>query len=211
MIIGHHDDVNLAFLGGSSHAERCRALLTQSYIQVTDDMFQLALFQVHYPKKFVTLTHRDVLGALMNIGVKREKFGDIFIRDETIQFVAASEIADFIQWNVEKIGRATVQIERIPLTDHIIPKKNWEEKLDTVSSMRLDAVIAQLYHFSRNKVCSHIEKGQVTVNWKTVDHPSFLVAEGDYITVRGFGRTKIKKIKGKTRKNNIRLQYKRLK
>ena len=181
--------------------------LTPQYLETTIDDFQLTLFSVEYPTKFITIEHRDVLGALMNLGLKREKFGDIFISDDVVQIVVATEIADYVEMNVETIGKATVRLNRIPLSEHIKPKDDWEEGKATVSSMRLDVVIAQMYKLSRTKVSPLIEKGLVKVNWKTVDRPDFIIADGDYISVRQFGRAKVIGIEGITKKDKYRIRY----
>ncbi len=144
--------------------------------------------------------HRDVLGALMNLGLKREKFGDIFIRDGIAQMITAREVADYVEFNVQAIGKATVHLHRIPLSEHVKPMEEWEEFAATVSSMRLDVVIAQIYKLSRTKVMPYIEKNLVKVNWKIVDQPAFVLAEGDYISVRGFGRSHIIAIEGNDEK-----------
>lgn len=209
-IIGHDDEVNLSFSGGSNYAERRRVRLTPPYLETTEEDFQLTLFSIDYPAKFVTLEHRDVLGALMNLGLKREKFGDIFIRDGIAQMVTATEIADYVEFNVQTIGKATVRLHKIPLSEHVKPVEEWEEFAATVSSLRLDVVLAQIYKLSRTKVLPYIEKGLVKVNWKIADQPAFLLAEGDYISVRKFGRAHIVAIEGKTKKEKLRLRYRRM-
>jgi RNA-binding protein YlmH len=207
-IIGQDDEVSLSFAGGSRYAERCRLYMTPAYLETSVDDFKLTLFSIDYPIKFVTVEHRDILGSLMNIGVKREKFGDIFINEDgAAQIVVASEIADFVEMNIQTIGKASVRLNRIPLSEHIIPKDEWEESAVTVSSMRLDAVIAQMYKLSRSKVTPYIEKGLVKVNWKTVDRVDFLLQEGDYISIRGLGRARLFAIEGLTKKEKIRLKY----
>ncbi len=207
-IIGQDDDVSLSFAGGSRYAERCRLYMTPPYLETSDDDFKLTLFSIEYPMKFVTLEHRDILGSLMNVGVKREKFGDIFISDDGVaQVVVASEIADYVEMNIHTIGRASVRLNRIPLSEHIIPKDEWEESVITVSSMRLDVVIAQMYKLSRSKVTPFIEKGLAKVNWKTVDRVDFLLQEGDYISVKGFGRSRVFAIEGLTKKEKFRLRF----
>ncbi len=204
-IIGH-DDVSLSFSGGSRYAERCRMRLTPSYLETTIEDYLLTLFSIDYPVKFVTLEHRDILGAMMNLGIKRDKFGDIFIGEEATQIIVATEIADYIEMNLQTIGKATVRLNRISLSEHIKPKDEWDESTVTVSSMRLDVVIAQMYKLSRTKVTPLIEKGLVKVNWKIVDKTDFLIAEGDYISVRTFGRARILAIEGMTKKEKYRIR-----
>jgi len=180
--------------------------LVPSYLETTMDDYQLTLFSIDYPVKFVTLEHRDILGALMNLGLKREKFGDILIGVDSTQLVVANEIADYVEMNLQTIGKASVRLNRIPLSEQIKPKDEWDEATVTVSSMRLDVVIAQMYKLSRAKVSPLIEKGLVKVNWKTVDKTDFSIAEGDYISVRTFGRARVFAIEGMTKKEKYRIR-----
>ncbi|KHF38101.1 YlmH family RNA-binding protein [Halalkalibacter okhensis] len=207
-IIGHDEDVSLSFSGGSRYAERCRLRLTPPYLETNEGDFHLTLFAVEYPTKFVTLEHRDILGAFMNVGIKRDKFGDIFISEDGVaQIVIALEIADYVEMNIQKVGKATVRLNRIPLSEHIKPKDEWVEEVTTASSMRLDVILAKMYKLSRSKVTPFIEKGLVKVNWKTVDRADFTLEVGDYISVRGFGRSKVIGIDGLTKKEKYRLRF----
>ncbi len=209
-IIGNDDEIKIAFSGGASFTERRRVKLIPPYIERTDDDFQLALFEIEYPQKFVTLEHRDVLGALMNLGIKREKFGDIVINDGNVQMITAEEIADYIQINLEKVGKATIRLQRITSEQLVKPQEEWTEAMTTVSSLRLDAVLSQIYSMSRTKVIPYIEKGLVKVNWKQIDQTDFTVAVGDYLSMRGFGRARLVELLGQTKKDKIRLRYERL-
>ncbi|MCL7746389.1 RNA-binding protein [Halalkalibacter alkaliphilus] len=207
-IIGHDEDVSLSFSGGSRYAERCRLRLTPPYLETLEEDFQLTLFSIDYPTKFVTIEHRDILGAFMNVGIKREKFGDILINEDGIsQIIVATEISEYVEMNIQKVGKATVRLNRIPLTEHIIPKNEWTEEVTTASSMRLDVILAKMYKLSRSKVTPFIEKGLVKVNWKVVDRVDFTLEVGDYISVRGFGRSKVIGIDGMTKKEKYRLRY----
>ncbi|MDT8859104.1 YlmH/Sll1252 family protein [Alkalihalobacillus sp. MEB130] len=200
--------MSLSFSGGSRYAERCRLRLTPPYLETSDEDFNLTLFSIDYPSKFVTLQHRDILGSIMNIGIKREKFGDISLNDNGVaQIIIASEISDYVEMNVQTIGKAPVHLNRIPISEHIIPKDEWIEDVTTTSSMRLDVIMAKIYKLSRSKVSPYIEKGLVKVNWKTVDRTDFTLEAGDYISVRGYGRAKIIAIEGLTKKEKYRLRF----
>ncbi|MBB5354959.1 RNA-binding protein YlmH [Anoxybacillus mongoliensis] len=204
-IVGNNDEVHVAFFGGSSSVERKRALLYPPYMQPNEDDFQLSLFSVRYPKKFVTLGHRDVLGALLSLGVKREKFGDIVIVDDVIQFVVAKEIAPFVKMNVTSIGKAKVSLEEQPLSQLLVVKEEWEEETFTVSSLRLDAILAQCFRISRQKAQALITQNYAKVNWKTVDQAHMECQEGDLLSLRGYGRCRLQAIVGQTKKEKWRI------
>ncbi|WP_100404548.1 YlmH family RNA-binding protein [Bacillus solitudinis] len=209
-VIGNNDDVSLSYLGGGLHSERKRAFLCPPYYEPTERDYCLTLFSIDYPSKFVIIEHRDVLGSLMNIGLKREKFGDIIIDQANAQLIVASEIADYVEWNVKQIGRANVTLNQIPFSAHINQKEEWEEQTATVSSLRLDVVLSEVYKLSRTKVSPYIEKGLVKVNWKPINQTSFQVNEGDHLSVRGYGRSKVIVIEGKTKKDKLRMRFGRM-
>ncbi|MGO4887857.1 RNA-binding protein [Anaerobacillus sp. MEB173] len=205
MIIGNDPAIRLSFWGGSTYSERKRALLYPEYLEPVESDYEIVCFKVNYPEKFVILEHRDILGSLMGIGLKREKFGDILIKASNIQFVVAKEIARYVEHNLQSIGRATVTIDEISVNDLHLAEEEWQERSTTVSSLRLDTVIADIYRLSRTKVAPLIENNRVKVNWKTIDQPSFQLRVGDYISVRGFGRSKLIANEGKTKKDKWRL------
>jgi RNA-binding protein YlmH len=205
LVIGNDEDVNISFFGGASFVERKRALLYPSYFQPEQEDFAIALFAVNYPSKFVSLEHRQVLGSLMSLGLKRAKFGDILIKDEHIQFIVAKEVADYIRMHLEMIGKTKISLEEKPLTDIIVLEEQWNEVAITVSSLRLDALLSQVFHISRQKAQLLIENGLVKVNWKIVEQAHFECKEGDTLSARGFGRCKILLIDGKTKKEKWRV------
>lgn len=211
IIIGEHSDVHYDFFGGIDNAERKRALLFPDYWTVAKEDFYINLFGIDYPSKFVTLEHPQILGALMSLGLKRGKFGDILIKNDQIQFFAAKEVSDYIKTNLEAIGKARVTVKELPLENAITVQDLWDHDDLTVSSLRLDTVISGVYHLSRQKSQVLIERGLVKVNWTVIETPSFLCDAGDVISVRGHGRIKIVELSGKTKKEKWRINIKRQK
>jgi RNA-binding protein YlmH len=205
MLIGEQGEVNYKLFGGSPEVERKRALIFPEYLTVTEEEFQISLFEIHYPTKFVTIEHRQVLGTLMSIGLKRGKFGDILNKDGKCQFFAAKEISDYIKSNVETIGRAGVKLSETDIKNAIPINELLLESELTVSSLRLDTVISGIYHVSRQKSQLFIQQGLVKVNWTLTENPSFECGVGDMISVRGYGRVKILAIEGKTKKEKWRI------
>ena len=79
------------------------------------------------------------------------------------------------------------------------------EKVTTVSSLRLDVVLAAIYNDSRQKAQTLIKSNHVKVNWKTVENASFEVEAGDVISARGYGRSKLLSIEGRTKRDKWRI------
>ncbi|WP_223588607.1 RNA-binding protein [Neobacillus bataviensis] len=205
MLIGENNDVKYTLFGGGNGVERKRAVLLPDYLTAEQADFQISLFEIDYPKKFVTIEHRQVLGTLMSLGLKRGKFGDILTNNDQIQLFAAAEISEYIKNNLQTIGRAGVKLVETPLEKALSLQEVWEEIELTVSSLRLDAVISSIHHLSRQKSQLFIQQGLVKVNWTLVENPSFECQAGDMISVRGYGRVKIMSLDGKTKKEKWRI------
>lgn len=210
-LIGSQGDVHYAFFGGTKDTERKRALLYPHYLQPTEDDFELTLFEVIYPKKFTKLEHSDVLGSLMGLGLTRGKFGDIILAEERVQFFTTNELNAYIDMHLQAIGRDTVSLEELPIEQALEEVEKWQERDVTASSLRVDVIINAIFHLSRQKSQQYIQKKIVRVNWKTIEDPSFVCAEGDVISVRGLGRAKVISLEGKSRKDRWQLKVGTLK
>lgn len=155
-----------------------------------------------------SLSHRDFLGALMSMGIGRERIGDILVKDdEAIVFICTS-IADYIESELDKVGNCRVNIERLPsvgsdFLNGFLPKK--DSRSIIVASMRLDCVIADVYSLPRSEAQRFIRSEAVRVNYKTVTGPDKILEHGDLVSVTGKGRFDVCDVEGNTKKGNIRL------
>ncbi|GAA0612934.1 RNA-binding protein [Virgibacillus siamensis] len=206
MLIGTSSgDITMYKHGGNEAAERKRVILAPMYEIVDDTSFQLTLLQASYHEKFVSVTHRDVMGAFLSQGVKRQKLGEIMVGEGTIQIVAAAEIAPYIITNLTSIKKTKIRLEEKPFTEQISKQSAWKTSDKTVSSLRLDAVIKVIYNISRKDAVEMIEKQMVKVNFKIVDDPKFTLEEGDLLSLRGKGRSRLNHINGRTKKDNWKI------
>ncbi|MDG5470216.1 RNA-binding protein [Jeotgalibacillus sp. ET6] len=203
-LIGTAGEVKASFEGGEG-AERKRALIYPDYMDPDFKDYDLQLLEISYPSKFISVEHKHVLGSLMGLGIKREKFGDIIIRDEKIYLVAAKEFASFFSLNLTHIGRHSVLVNEVEWEKYTPSNEQWKERFATLSSLRLDAVLAGALALSRQKAQLLIQAGKIKVNFKEEEQPSFECAQGDIISVRGYGRLRIGEIEGKTKKDKWRL------
>ena len=204
-LIGENGSITYKLFGGISEGERKRALIMPDYFLPTEKEFQINLFEIDYPIKFVSIEHPQVLGSIMSLGLKRGKFGDILMKDGRVQFFAASEISDYLKSNLESIGRASIRLKELALEEAITTDELWMEQAITVSSLRLDTIISGIHHIPRQKSQLFIQQGLVKVNWTSIENVSFECAEGDLLSVRGYGRVKILSIEGRTKKDKWRI------
>ncbi|WP_086314001.1 S4 domain-containing protein [Enterococcus sp. 7F3_DIV0205] len=204
-LIRQNSDLSFQFYGGYEQAERKRCLIYPDYYEPKEDDFEVELLEIVYPIKFSTLSHGKVLGTLVNTGIKREYFGDIISDNDRWQVFVAKEIANFVETQVEKIGKISVRLEKRKYTEMILPKDDWTHERTTISSLRLDNLISSVYNISRQRSKQLIESGKVKVNWTENTRPDFLVDLLDIVSIRGFGRIQIQELEGKTKKDKFRL------
>ncbi|MDN7244261.1 RNA-binding protein [Planococcus shenhongbingii] len=210
-VIGGSNDIQMAASGLFKDAERQRVLLYPSYYEVQKEDFQITVFELNYPTKFVTLQHPDILGSMMSIGLDRSKYGDIRIKGQQIQIAVADEVSAYLQANFTTAAKVKVHLEEVSSdSDFINVTEEWTEESHTVSSLRLDTVISSVYNISRQKAAALISGGKVKVNWTVQEQPAFELNESDMISSRGYGRVKMVEIEGRTKKDKIRLLIGRL-
>jgi len=205
-----HDEVKYAFFGGYEGSERKRGCIAPIYETVTEEMFGVTLLEASYPSKFVSIRHRDILGSLMSLGIERKTLGDISVRDGIFQFFINREMASYVQMNLTQVKQSTVKLQSKSYEERIESAENWLERQHTVSSLRLDVLIKEIYKIPRSLAATLIKQQKVKVNFTKVDDPSTLLLEGDLISVKGYGRSKFLYLGGTTRKDKRKITSARL-
>ncbi len=145
-----------------------------------------------------SLGHRDILGAVMALGVKREKLGDILDRADPPLLLCSETIARYLADNLERAGRCRIRVS--PGSIESVPAPVYQRKSATVMSLRLDAVVAEGFGLSRAKAAEAIRQGLVSRNWLPCDRVSQEIALGDRIALRGAGKLKVAEIGGQSKK-----------
>lgn len=153
-----------------------------------------------------TWAHRDILGAVLGTGLKRERIGDILIHPWGAQIVCLRESASVLQWQLDSIGRDSVEITLQEL-DALMPVEKAEALITVfVSGLRADALVAAVWNLSRGDAQELVRSEKVKINYKTITSASAQLEPGDLVSVRGFGRFTLKELQGPTRKDRIRVQ-----
>lgn len=196
--------------GGYADAERAVAVFYPEYMTAEDALspenspFAVLRAQKHPAD---TLTHRDYLGALMGLQVKRECIGDILVHGTGADLIVLREVADFLLLHFDRAGRKRLEVQEIAPGSLCIPQESGEEKEGSVASMRLDSVTALLFGLSRAEAQEQIAKGQVFLNFLQCAKAEKDVREGDRITLRGMGRARVTALSGTSRKGRQFLRY----
>ncbi len=180
---------NAYFFGGYPLAERRMFGALPDYITTPQEAFPIASIRISFRKADV-LSHRDVLGTIMATGITREKVGDIRFGEGFALVFTADEIADYLVEQIKKIGRVGVTVQRLTAKEIelTLPPPKKEPISFTVSSPRLDAVVAGLTGCSRSKVDEWIENGLVFVNSFAVYKTTGKIQAGDTVTIRKIGK-----------------------
>lgn len=201
--------IKYGFYGGFEDAERVIAVFMPDYIiedspaehflaEPDDD--PLTVLRLTKKKGSPALSHRDYLGALMGLGIRREVTGDILVRDDGADVIALRSIADYIENNMFQAGRSSLDVEEVPVSGLIVPESKARERHASVASMRLDSVTGAAFGLSRAKAADAVRGGIVFVSGLEITKPDHIIKEGDKIVLRHKGRVIVKSIDGSSSK-----------
>lgn len=190
----------VSMTGGYAEAER-RVCRICTYEYNTEPPVPFVLMTAEATDKTAVLSHRDVLGALMGLGIKREQIGDILPNGHSAQFFCLSGMVDYLLTNLTKIGRYTI---RLTLSDEAEPvSQPTHPRSVNISAMRLDCVAAAGFGLSRTKAAEYIRRGLVSVNWLICTEPSAEIHTGDRISLRGKGKLSVGSLTGTSKKGRL--------
>lgn len=187
--------------GGYESAERRQLHFLPDWQETPDyDAIRCLRCSFYEPGK---LTHRDFLGSLMGLGLTREKIGDILVSEHEADVLVSDSVADFLLRDWTAAGRTALKVQEIGPEELTVPVQQVKELRDTVSSLRLDSVLAVGFSTSRGKAAEAVETGRVQVNWTVCQKPDKQVAEGDVISVRRAGKCRLTTVGNMTKKGRI--------
>lgn len=205
------------YFGGYQDAGRTAAVFVPKFLEITDiDLFFLenpddcpfCLIRID-KDRFTSLSHRDYLGALMGLGIKREMLGDLLV-DESGCFVpCVRSVKSFIVSQLESVGRASVRAYEVFFSEIAKTEAKSEEIVCFVSSLRLDNAVSAAFSVSRTKAVEAIEKGLVFVNSVQTLKPDFRLSENGTLVLRGKGKAVVLEILGESKKGRLRIKIKK--
>ena len=207
-ILNSNKDIKYTVDGGYDESERSVIFMYPFYMEYEDIENTLRFIQIEGNFKFKSISHKDYLGSLMNLGIKREKVGDIIIHDNLCQVIVSSDVCDFIIMNLEKVSRNNVRVKEISKEEIVYNPPNYKDISFTITSSRLDCIISGLYNISRQESTKLINGERVQVDYEKITSPSKEIKDEALISVRGKGRAKIINIGELTKKGKIKIQAK---
>lgn len=148
------------------------------------------------------LTHRDFLGALMNLGIERSTLGDILLIANTAFVFCMENMAEYIMENLSKVKHTSILCERAVEIPAFSDKDRQEVKIQ-ISSNRIDAVVSRVYRLSRSEAVDFFRQKKVFVNGRQCENNSQMLKAGDIVNVRGYGKFEFSGSQNLSRKGKI--------
>lgn len=171
--------------------------------------YPIDLLKICNKSKFKHLQHKDYLGAMMSLGIKRELLGDLILDEECCYVPVYNEITDFIILNLTNINTCPCEVIIVDEPLKNAPKIKFEERAIVVTSLRLDNIISSLCNVSRSKALELIEGNKVLLNHIGILKKDKLLCSGDILTIRGYGKFKICDFISKTQSQRLRISIKK--
>ena len=199
-ICASYDGLRLDFDGGYEGAERRRAMFLHDNFAGTPGGYEIVCVAASWNGQFAHLTHRDVLGAVMGLGIERELIGDILPAPDTAKIICDAKIADFIIQNLTMIGAVGVEVQPGDVAEITPREERTKEIRATVASLRLDSVVAAGFGISRSRAADDIAADKVKLNWQSAGSASKMIKAGDVLSMRGRGRVEVTEVRGQTKK-----------
>ena len=188
--------------------EFVRVILAPDYYLLEEEDFELMALEILYPRKFHQLTHSQILGTLLHqLGIKRDYIGDILLGEEQTFVILDRRFGELAQRSLSKISRVPVSWKEAVLSQ--LPAKTSQDVKSQqvlLSSLRLDKVVATAFHLSRSNALKLIESGQVKLDYKEIKQAGKVLEVGQLVSVRGFGRVRLKEFLGFSKQGKLKLE-----
>ena len=185
----NYSDFKVEFFGGFDDAERKKAkIISNEYYEIDYDIVCL---KAKFNNKFNRVEHRNILGAVHNLGINFNRFGDIIVLENEVYIFVDEEIADYIAMEFTKAGRVNLNFERVDLSDVTIEKK-YEDFEIVSSSFRIDSIVAKITNKSRSKIKEFLEQDFIKLNHVILRNGEKTCTTDDIISIRKYGRFVVK-------------------
>ena len=219
--VGMPQGVTALFCGGAENREPlrcCMGLFPSFYFdeQVDDasdsdiaGMFPIKAVTISF-RSGDTITHRDILGSIMALGVNRDTVGDIFITDGKAAVFVYDKVATLVADDLTKIGNVGVKCEIGTGPGFLLPERKYEMLALSVASLRLDNIVKGAACVSRTvAVEKYILPQFVQLNGTVCTDSARQLDVGDIFSVRGKGKFSLESVDGTGRKGNMHITVKK--
>lgn len=189
--------------GGRDECERKAAFFLPYYMEVSDFEPSEYIKALKIKAGFGQPGHRDYLGSMLGLGIRREWLGDIWVQGDTAFVFCLPSVEKLLLSSLEKVGRCGVKVSQAALADIPAPIIEKRRVSFTVKSPRLDAVVSGMFGISRTQACHSILLGEVSLNYLPCLKPDASVSPGDTISLRSHGKGTLAEAGGVSRKGRL--------
>ena len=148
------------------------------------------------------LKHSSILGSLFALNITSEVFGDIILYQDKFYIYLLESISDLIEKELTIIDKYKINLTEVPLDTLKNFKRNYKEIEIIVSSLRTDTIISKLIGSNRDNIQKLIKEKEIILNYEIAKKPEYQLKENDVFSIKKHGKYHLKKIIGKTKKEN---------
>lgn len=186
-----------------------RRMISFSSEDISKYLYPVKFIKISNKSRFESLGHRDYLGAIMGLGIKREKFGDLVLYKDSCYGALCEDILDYVLLNLNQVGKCPCTVEVIEELETENIKTDSENFVLTSTSLRLDSIVSSVCNLSRSKAVDILQNGKVLLDYVEVKEKDTLVNINEVLTIRGYGKFKITEEIGSTQRGRLRLLVKK--
>lgn len=187
--VGELEYAGFSFFGGMENSERKMLRFGKKDELGYEEEFPICCIHVmpEMAKFADQLSHRDFLGALMNLGIERSILGDLLVKEKEAFLFCNQNMAEYICTNLDKVKHTSVRC-RLVENPAELPKQEPSMEQIQVPSLRIDACIAKVYRLSRTQVVEFFRADKVFVDGRLCENNSRNMKAGEVINLRGYGK-----------------------
>ena len=194
--------------GGYPGAEQQRLAVFPDYYRPGDIEIPITVVEISLSDHSRVLSHRDYLGAIVGLGLKRSVIGDIIAFQGGAQVIVAGEIAGAVL-GIGEVNKFKAEAAEIPPYRVRVEEQPQRTITSTVASVRLDAIVSTGLGIGRSKATELIKADKIKVNWRQIGQPAFQLNQGDVLSIRGKGRLELEEVGSETKKGRVRITLKK--
>ncbi|HBL82878.1 MAG TPA: hypothetical protein DD391_09890 [Clostridiales bacterium] len=198
--------IHILAFGGASDCERVQIGFFPDFLEPDERAFPISPILL---TGVSGLSHRDILGSVLGLGIKREMTGDIFVDGDRAVIMSDSQVRDFLLYHLKTVGRKKVEVSLCPEEVSLSLEHAFQMVRCVVASARLDALVGAAANLSRSEAQDSILGGNVSVNFVQTADTSKKLCAGDVISVRHHGRFVLENICGETKKGRLAVELKK--
>ncbi|MDP4177020.1 MAG: YlmH/Sll1252 family protein [Bacillota bacterium] len=180
-----------------------------AFSKTEPEEYPISMIKIKNKSKFNKLSHKDYLGAVMSLGIIREKYGDLIVEDDCCYIAVLNDIVDFLKINLDTIGNCPCEVDDFDYELNEIPQVKFESSVVISTSLRIDCIVSALTGISRKSSNDLISKGKVLIDYIETFEKNKVLRENSIITIRGYGKYIIINNLGLTSRGRIKLMIKK--